>query len=131
MARPLKTANLTNLWPWRSARAFQKFQEFPAPIGLKKFLQFLRGGASSHTSETYQTMAMARRHGPSEISGIPGTNRAPEIPEIRCDRVLSPEPTSATLSQDAWTLPKNFMLCYSNFSAKLIRPTGAIYLRDS
>ena len=131
MARPLTPTNLTKLWLWRSARAFQNFQEFLAPIGLQEFLQFLRGGASSHTSETYQTMAVARRQGPSEISGIPGTNRAQEILQILRGPVLSLNWTYLKPSQDPWTLARNVAPCYSSFFVKEILPTDAFCLRDS
>ncbi len=76
-------------------------------------------------------MAVAQRQGLSEISGIPGTNRAPEIPEIRCDRVLSLTSGYLKTSQNPWTLARNFMQHYLSFFANLIQPTGAFYLRDS
>ena len=90
VARLPKTAHLIKLGRGTAPWPLRNLQEFPAPIGLKKFLQFLRGGASSQDSEPYQTMAVAQRQGLSEISGIPGTNRAQEIPAISALwRVLS------------------------------------------
>ena len=68
---------------------------------------------------------------PQKFVGTPGTNRAPEIPEIRCDRVLSLTSGYLKTSQNPWTLARNFMPRYSSFSANLIQPTGAFYLRDS
>ena len=131
MARPLTPTNLTKLWLWRSARAFQNFQEFLAPIGLQEFLQFLRGGASSHTSETYQTMVVARRQGPSEILGIPGTNRAQEILQICAVLGLSFYRTYLKPSQDPWRLARNVVPCYSSYLLNEIRPTDESYWHDS
>ena len=68
---------------------------------------------------------------PQKFAGIPGTNRAPEIPEIRCDRILSLTSGYLKTSQNPWTLARNFMPRYSSFSANFIQPTGAFYLRDS
>ncbi len=101
MARLLKTANLNQTWPWHSARAFQRFQEFPAPIGLQKFQEF-----------------------PAPIG-------LQKFLNFVCDRVLSPKPTFANLSQDARTRPRNLMPCYSSFPANLKQPTGAIFSHDS
>ena len=62
----------------------------PGTNRAQEILQILRGGASSHDSEPYQTMAVARPQGLSELSGIPGTNRAQEILQILRGRGLSP-----------------------------------------
>ena len=60
VARPLKTANLTKLWLWRGARASQRFQEFPAPIGLKKSCKFC---AIESSLSTLLALNLPRIHG--------------------------------------------------------------------
>ena len=74
--------------------------------GIPGTSQVLRGGASSHASEPYQTMVVARRQGLSELSGTPGTNRAQEILQILRGRVLSFYQTYVKPSQVPWTLAR-------------------------
>ena len=68
-------------------------------------------------------MAVTRRQGLSELSGIPGTNRAQEILQILRGRGLSFYRTYVKPSQIPWALARNVVSGYSSFLVNEILPT--------
>ena len=125
VARLLKTANLNQPRPWHSASAFQRFQGLPAAIGLQKFQELPAPIGLQKLQEFPAPIGLQK------FQEFPAPIGLQKFLNFVCDRVLSPKPTFANLSQDARTRPRNLMPYYSNFPANFKQPTGAFFSHDS